>query len=55
MKVKVIKKLMAYLLVGAMVISTPITASATEASIADVYTSTDDADKSSGTATCPAQ
>ncbi len=51
MKVKVIKKLMAYLLVGAMVISTPITASATEASIADVYTSTDDADKSSGTAT----
>lgn len=53
MKVKVIKKLMAYLLVGAMVISTPMTASATEASIADVYTSTDDADKSSssGTAT----
>ncbi len=51
MKVKVIKKLMAYLLVGAMVISTPMTASATEASIADVYTSTDDADKSSGTGT----
>lgn len=51
MKVKVIKKMMAYLLVGAMVISTPITASAAEASIADVYTETDDADKSSGTAT----
>lgn len=51
MKVKVIKKMMAYLLVGAMVISTPITASAAETSIADVYTETDDADKSSGTAT----
>lgn len=48
MKGKVIKKLMAYLLVGAMVISTPITASATETSIADVYTSTEDTDKGSG-------
>lgn len=47
MKVKVIKKMMAYLLVGAMVISTPITASAAETSIADVYTSTED-DNGSG-------
>ena len=34
--------MMAYLLVGAMVLSTPMTASATEPSIADVYTDTDD-------------
>lgn len=51
MKIRVIKKMMAYLLVGAMVLSTPMTASATEPSIADVYTSADDADKSSGTGT----
>lgn len=51
MKIRVIKKMMAYLLVGAMVLSTPMTASATEPSIADVYTSADDADKSSGTST----
>ncbi len=42
MKIRVIKKMMAYLLVGAMVLSTPMTASATEPSIADVYTDTDD-------------
>lgn len=50
MKIRVIKKMMAYLLVGAMVLSTPMTASATEPSIADVYTDTDDGDGSgSGT------
>lgn len=42
MKIRVIKKMMAYLLVGAMVLSTPMTASATEPSIADVYTDADD-------------
>lgn len=42
MKIRVIKKMMAYLLVGAMVLSTPMTASATEPSIADVYTNADD-------------
>lgn len=41
MKNSVIKKLMAYLLVGAMVISTPVAASAAE-SIADVYSKTDE-------------
>ena len=46
MKIRVIKKMMAYLLVGAMVLSTPMTASATEPSIADVYTDTDDGDGS---------
>ena len=51
MKIRVIKKMMAYLLVGAMVLSTPMTASATEPSIADVYTDTDDGDNNSGTST----
>ena len=50
MKIRVIKKMMAYLLVGAMVLSTPMTASATEPSIADVYTDTDDGG-GSGTST----
>ncbi|MBQ2115739.1 MAG: Ig-like domain-containing protein [Lachnospiraceae bacterium] len=55
MKRKIFKKLMAYTLVGAMTISTPIVASAEEeTSIADVYTSTDDGEGTgtlSGTAT----
>ena len=51
MKRKIFKKLMAYTLVGAMTISTPIVASAEEeTSIADVYTSTDEGNgTSSGT------
>lgn len=49
MKNSVIKKLMAYLLVGAMVISTPVTALAAEG-IADAYSTTDESgNKSSGT------
>lgn len=55
MKRKIFKKLMAYTLVGAMTISTPIVASAEEeTSIADVYTSTDEGEGTgtlSGTAT----
>ena len=42
MKKQVFKKLMAYILVGAMTISTPMIASAEEESIADVYTSTEE-------------
>ena len=51
MKRKIFKKLMAYTLVGAMTISTPMVASAEEeTSIADVYTSTDEGNgTSSGT------
>lgn len=54
MKKQVFKKLMAYILVGAMTISTPMIASAEEQSIADVYTSTEEGQGSgtlSGSAT----
>lgn len=46
MKNRIIKQLMAYALVGAMIISTPMTASATETSITDIYTQTEDSDGS---------
>ncbi len=45
MKNRVIKKIMAYLLVGAMVITTPMTASATESVLQEAYNSDNDGNK----------
>ena len=44
MKNRVIKKIMAYLLVGAMVITTPMTASATESELQKAYGERSDSD-----------